>query len=52
MQEISAFLWLREQIICSGQATGKRPERLTVHLIATVDSEFRHDASGWLSTFL
>jgi len=44
MHEIPAFLWQIEQIVCPRQVTDKRPECLTVHLIATVYSEFRHDA--------
>ena len=43
MQEISAFLWLREQVVCSWEASDKRPKCSTIHLIATVDSEVRHD---------
>jgi hypothetical protein len=44
MQEISAFLWVMEIFFRSWQANDKRLECLTVHLIATVDSELRHDA--------
>ena len=45
MQKIPVFLWVTEELLCSWQATDKRLECLTVHLIATVDSELRH--GGW-----
>ena len=41
MHESPAILWPKEQVFCSRQATDKRLECFTVHLIATVDSEFR-----------
>ena len=48
MHESPVFLWAKEQLFCSRQATDKHLECFTIHLITTVDSEMRHD--GLLST--